>query len=67
MGPVNLRNSNYSSSVRLTVKNTILDRAFTRLFKISITRLGTEILDFWKKPQFCVSIFEAGQFIFSIP
>jgi hypothetical protein len=39
MGPVNFRNSNYSSSARLTVKNTILDRAFTRLSKFQLPDL----------------------------
>jgi hypothetical protein len=47
MGPVNFRNPNFSFSVQSTVKNTILDRAFTRLFKISIARFETKILDLW--------------------
>jgi hypothetical protein len=42
MGPVNLKNPNFSFSVRFTVKNTILDRAFTRRFKISIPRFGNQ-------------------------
>ena len=46
MGPVNLKNPNYSSSARLTVKNTILDRTFTRLSEIPVTRFGTQVLDF---------------------
>jgi hypothetical protein len=47
MGPVNLKSPNFSFSVQSTVSHTKLDRTFTRLFKISITRFGTKILDLW--------------------
>ena len=46
MGPVNLKNPNYSFSARLTVKNTILDRIFTRLFKFQLPDLKISF-DFW--------------------
>jgi hypothetical protein len=39
MGPVNFRNPNFSFSVQSTVKNTILDRAFTRLSEFQLPDL----------------------------
>jgi hypothetical protein len=66
MGPVNLKNPSYSFSARLTVKDTILDRAFTRLFNFNYP-IWKSVIDFWTITWFWVFIFEAGQFIFSIP
>ncbi len=42
MGPVNLKNPNFSFSVRFTVKNAILDRTFTRLSKFQLLDLELE-------------------------
>ena len=46
MGPVNLKNPNFSFSVRFTVKNTILDRTFTRLSKFQLPDWESS-LDLW--------------------